>query len=102
MLKGFDADYLGYDVIPDVISVARQAHKDNPRCSFYGMADELPMVDYTVASGIFNYCGKKAKDEWTDYVCQTLCHFNRLSKYGFASNFLTKYSDLDRVRADLY
>jgi hypothetical protein len=31
-----------------------------------------------------------------------LHHFNELSRKGFASNFLTGYSDAEKMRADLY
>ena len=31
-----------------------------------------------------------------------LDEFNRLSRRGFSSNFLTKYSDADKMRPDLY
>jgi hypothetical protein len=35
-------------------------------------------------------------------VVDSLKRFNDLSRKGFASNFLTKYSDADRMRPDLY
>ena len=31
-----------------------------------------------------------------------LDEFNQLSRRGFSSNFLTKYSDADKMRPDLY
>ena len=31
-----------------------------------------------------------------------LDEFNRLSRRGFSSNFLTKYSDAEKMRPDLY
>jgi hypothetical protein len=55
-----------------------------------------------VSSGIFNFRGEQSFEDWTDYVIGVLHEFNQLSRLGFASNFLTKYSDADKMRSDLY
>jgi SAM-dependent methyltransferase len=100
--RGLDADYYGYDILESAIETARQAHMDQPRRSFFSDISRLPVCDYTVASGIFNFRGEQSFDDWTEYVLGVLNEFNRLSLRGFASNFLTKYSDADKMRADLY
>ncbi len=41
-------------------------------------------------------------NDWTEFVVNSLAEMNRLSKRGFSANFLTKYSDADRMRPDLY
>ena len=41
-------------------------------------------------------------NEWTDFVIQGLEEMNSHSRIGFSSNFLTKYSDADKMRSDLY
>ena len=100
--KGFDADYYGYDILESAIETARQAHPDAARRTFLTDKSKLPTCDYTVASGIFNFRGEQSFEEWTEYVLGVLDEFNRLSRRGFSSNFLTKYSDAEKMRPDLY
>jgi SAM-dependent methyltransferase len=100
--KGFDVDYYGYDILESAIETARQVHADKPHRMFFTDKSELPICDYTVASGIFNFRGEQSFEDWTEYVIGVLQEFNQLSRRGFASNFLTKYSDADKMRADLY
>lgn len=100
--KGFDAEYYGYDILESAIETARQAHQGKPRRTFFADKSQLPICDYAVASGIFNFRGEQSFEDWTDYVLGVLNEFNRLSQRGFASNFLTKYSDAEKMRADLY
>lgn len=100
--KGFQADYYGFDVLESAVRIARENHAGQPRRQFFVDEARLPECDYTVASGIFNYRGEQSFEDWTNYVISLLHRFNQLSRKGFASNFLTKYSDADRMRADLY
>jgi len=100
--KGFDAEYYGYDILESAIETARQAHTDKARSTFFSDKAQLPICDYVVASGIFNFRGEQTFDDWTEYVIGVLNEFNQLSLRGFSSNFLTKYSDADRMRPDLY
>jgi len=100
--KGFDADYYGYDILESAIETARKAHQDASRRTFFTDKSKLPTCDYTVASGIFNFRGEQPFEEWTEYVLGVLDEFNRLSRRGFSSNFLTKYSDAEKMRPDLY
>jgi SAM-dependent methyltransferase len=100
--NGLDADYFGYDIVESAIETARQAHQGKPKCKFFTEKTQLPACDYTVASGIFNFRGEQSFEEWTEYVLGVLNEFDRLSLRGFSSNFLTKYSDAEKMRADLY
>ncbi len=100
--KGFQADYYGFDVLESAVRIARENHAGQPLRQFFTDEARLPECDYTVASGIFNYRGEQSFEDWTNYVVSLLHRFNQLSRKGFASNFLTKYSDADRMRADLY
>ena len=100
--KDFTAEYYGYDILDSAIETARQAHRDKPRRSFFTEKTQLPVCDYTVASGIFNFRGEQSFEEWTEYVLGVLNEFNQLSRRGFSSNFLTSYSDADKMRPDLY
>lgn len=100
--KGFDADYYGYDILESAIETARQVHADQPHRTFFSDKSQLPICDYTVASGIFNFRGEQSFEDWTEYTIDILNEFNKLSQRGFSSNFLTKYSDADKMRVDLY
>ena len=100
--KGFDAEYYGYDILESAIETARQAHQGKPRRTFFTDKAQLPVCDYTVASGIFNFRDEQSFEDWTGYVLGVLEEFNQLSRRGFSSNFLTKYSDAEKMRADLY
>lgn len=100
--NGYSAAYVGYDMLESAIVSAREHHAAKPGRTFYSDQAELRPVDYVVASGIFNYRGSESFESWTEHVVQVLGSMNRLSQRGFASNFLTKYSDADRMRSDLY
>jgi len=100
--KGLEADYYGYDILESAIDTARQVHAKKNRRAFFTDKSALPACDYTVASGIFNFRGEQSFEDWTEYVLGVLHEFNQLSQRGFSSNFLTKYSDADKMRPDLY
>ena len=99
---GLDADYYGFDILESAIDMARLAFAAKPRRTFTSDKSQLPVCDYVVSSGIFNYRGEQSFKSWTEYIISTLGEFNQLSQRGFASNFLTKYSDADKMRPDLY
>jgi cyclopropane fatty-acyl-phospholipid synthase-like methyltransferase len=100
--QGYAADYVGYDMLESAVAAANEHHRGKPRREFSSDAARLAPVDYVVASGIFNFRGAETFDDWTAHVVEVLADMHRLSRGGFASNFLTKYSDADRMRPDLY
>ncbi len=100
--KGFKANYHGFDIVEKMLITARQHHAGKSNRSFTSDKTQLPVCDYVVASGIFNYRGDISFEDWTDHVITVLQQFNELGRKGFSSNFLTKYSDADHMRADLY
>lgn len=101
-VKGFTAEYIGFDILESAIETARKAHGGKPRRTFISDKAALPACDYAVASGTFNFRGDQSVEVWTEYVIGVLNDFNTLSRRGFSSNFLTKYSDADKMRPDLY
>jgi SAM-dependent methyltransferase len=100
--KGFDSDYYGFDILESAILTARQFHAGKARRVFFFDKTQLPECDYTVASGTFNFRGDQSFEAWTELVLAELTFFNQISRKGFSSNFLTKYSDADKMRPDLY
>jgi hypothetical protein len=63
---------------------------------------ELQMADYSVTSGIFNLKPECSEAEWLSHILKTIEVMNRNSLKGFAFNMLTKYSDKEYMRKDLY
>jgi SAM-dependent methyltransferase len=100
--RGFEVDYYGFDIVETAVDLARKVNAGKSHRKFITSKGELSVCDYTIASGIFNVRDSQPLEAWTDNVIRTLHEFNELSRRGFASNFLTKYSDADRMRADLY
>lgn len=99
---GHQLHYIGYDIANSMIEKGREVHPNNPDCWFTSNAEELPVVDYSVVSGTFNMKLDADFDEWTQIVIDALSLINSRSSKGFSFNMLTKYSDTDRMRPDLY
>ena len=96
---GFQFRYTGFDISPEMIAQARQLR---PGSSFVTDKALLSEADYTLASGIFNVKLSTSDVEWKTYMLDVLDTMNSLSKSGFAFNALTKYSDAEFMRPDLY
>jgi SAM-dependent methyltransferase len=94
--------YAGFDISPEMIAKAEELHPRSSRIEFVTDEDRLREADYTLASGIFNVKLQTGEAEWTKYVLDVLDIINSLSKTGFAFNALTKYSDAEFKRSDLY
>lgn len=99
---GHNFRYVGYDIAEPMVSVGRKLHMNNPDCWFTNNIQELPVMDYAIASGVFNMKLDARIDMWTQIVVQALHQMHALSSKGFAFNMLTKYSDPERMRPDLY
>lgn len=94
--------YLGVDIAENMVESARQLHAGEPRAAFqHGAVPDRP-ADYSVASGIFNVRLNHDEAGWIRYVESTLERINATSLRGFAFNCLTRYSDPERMRADLF
>ena len=100
--KGWDFEYFGYDILESMIIKAREIHKENPEYIFSSDERSLPQVDYVVESGIFNIQLDPSFEKWTAYVLDTLNTMNRISTRGLSFNFLTKYSDPEYMKPNLY
>ncbi len=96
--------YYGYDIVEASLTAGKERYQDDPKVSFCKTLDEIPVCDYLVASGVFNIKMEADYDQWTDYVIGSLETFNAKTSRGFSVNFLTSYSDADRMaeRPDLY
>ena len=94
--------YVGFDILDSMVQKGGELHAGMPEVTFTTKGDSLPEVDYSIACGVFNIKLDATYQEWTDFVVRSLSQMNQISRKGFSANFLTKYSDLDRMRPDLY
>lgn len=94
--------YSGYDVCEEALAVARRTYGQRSDCTFTSSAADLEPADLTVASGIFNHRFDVSDEEYTAHVLETIDEMARLSRCALAFNMLTRYSDADRMRDDLY
>jgi hypothetical protein len=92
----------GFDIAEPMVAAARARHSGRADCRFVANEDLLEVADYTVASGVFNV--KLGFDDraWERYVLETLERLRHLSRKGIAFNCLTRHSDPERIRSDLY
>jgi SAM-dependent methyltransferase len=96
--------YFGYDALQEMIDMAHSRFPETPTKKFRKISGyhELEVSDYSVASGIFNVRNSAPDDVWLDYILSTLKAMADHSKKGFAFNALTKYSDTEKMRSDLF
>jgi SAM-dependent methyltransferase len=100
-LPGF-LTYTGFDIAEPMIEAARRRYPTRHELRFTSRFEDVPVADYTVASGIFSVKGDVPEDAWHRYVMETIDDLRRLSRRGFAFNCLTAFSDPDRMRPDLH
>ncbi len=99
---GHDVHYVGYDIVEAMLAKGRELHPNNPDCQFMDSLAEVSIVDYAVVSGAFNMKLDTDFDAWTRIVLDSLNQLHAYSAKGFSFNMLTKYSDADRMRPELY
>ena len=100
--QGWDFVYFGYDILDTLIYKAREFHKEKPEYEFFSDESSLIQVDYTIESGIFNIQMDPNVDRWKEYILDTINTMNQISLRGFSMNFLTKYSDPEYMKPNLY
>jgi SAM-dependent methyltransferase len=94
--------FYGYDILQSAVDRAAKAHPQRDVYTFTTELASIPEVDYTLASGVFNIRLDMPYEQWTDYVLESLEQINKISRKGFASNFLTSYSDPEKMAERLY
>jgi SAM-dependent methyltransferase len=99
---GHATRYVGVDIALPMIEAARSRFATSPGVTFGLGNSPDEIVDYSVASGIFNVRLGRTDEEWLAYLIETLDVMNATSRMGFSFNCLTSYSDADRMRRDLY
>lgn len=103
--NGFrDFDYRGYDMFPSMVEAARQRQGETEEARFLQIdnVQDMQRADFTLASGVFNIRFEITDSDWFSFILETLHCFDQRSKKGFAFNALTKYSDAEYMRPELY
>jgi SAM-dependent methyltransferase len=99
-----DCDYCGYDLLDAMVEGATELYGPTPKRRFVKIevASDMRLADYTVASGIMNLKFGIPEHEWLNYVLEIMNVMNAKSKRGFAFNALTKYSDKEHMKDELF
>ena len=100
--RGLDFRYTGYDLSEKLVAQAQQLYAGAGNLAFTTDEAALPTADYTLANGIFNKRFDFDEHAWTAHILHTLGRLDALSTGGFAFNLLTRYSDPEKMRPDLY
>ena len=100
--RGHRGAYVGFDAAGEMIHEATTRHADDRLAHFTSVRSDVPVSDFTVASGIFNVRLATPVEEWCEYMKATIGDLAALSRRGFAFNVLSSYSDLEKRRGDLY
>ncbi len=93
--------YTGYDLSFDMIDNAKLIYPDFKFECIQDMS-QLLTANYSIASGIFSVKMQHSESEWLSYILSTLEQMNEKTTNGFSFNMLTKYSDKEYMRSDLY
>ena len=97
-------NFTGYDLSSEMIQVAQDKFKLAETAHFQQITSvkDIAPAAFSVASGIFNVTMKESITDWESYIKDTLIELDKKSHKGFAFNILTKYSDQEYMREDLY
>lgn len=96
------AAYTGFDITPAMSAKAEEMFGQQENCRFTANESDLMAADYTIGSGLLSLKLENSIEQWEAYVLNLLDKLWSLSRKGLAFNSLTKYSDVDRMRPDLY
>jgi len=96
--------YHGYDLLVEMLQSAELSLQPDTRVDLVKIESPRDMIlsDYTVASGIFNVKYEVGEQEWLNHILLTTESMNEKSRFGFAFNLLTSYSDDEHKQSYLY
>lgn len=93
--------YTGFDSSTAMIEQAKALHS-KPNANWLDSVSRLEKVDFVIASGVMNVKLNYSNKEWQEYVLDILHQLNDFSRKGFAFNILTKYSDKEYMKENLF
>jgi SAM-dependent methyltransferase len=94
--------YLGYDISQEMIKTASEMYQPTDTLQWKTALTDNDKKDYVVASGIMNVRQETPEKVWEEFVIHTINELNKYSTKGFAFNVLTKYSDKEYMKNNLY
>lgn len=95
--------YHGYDLSEEMIINAKNLYTNNNiKFTHINNLEQIIETDYLIASGIFSVKMTLNENQWLKYILDTLQNINKKSTKAFSFNMLTKYSDKEYMRDDLY
>jgi SAM-dependent methyltransferase len=100
--RGLHVRYQGFDIAEEMVQAAREAHGETEGSRFVSDEGQLVPTDFAVASGVFNVKLSWDEGRWQQYVLEALDTLAGLGQEGFAFNALSRHSDPEKRRADLY
>jgi hypothetical protein len=100
--RGYDFTYVGYDMNEAAIEEGSKLFAGKANITLTTDEAGLQATDYCIGSGLFNMKLDTPADEWEAYMLRTIDRLWELSTKGMSFNSLTKYSDADRMRPELY
>lgn len=100
--RGRKIDYLGIDLSPTMVDLARQKWRRHVRATFTVGSQSARVADYSVASGLFNVQQDQPRALWTRFVKDCLANLYATSTKGFAVNFLAPLPPDMTPKAGLY
>jgi SAM-dependent methyltransferase len=99
--KKLNINYAGFDISKEMINAATNIHSAT-NSTWTSDENDLSQYDYVIASGVFNIMEQTPSTEWEQYVIDTLSQIDKRAKKGFSFNLLTNYSDIEKMRKNLY
>lgn len=98
-----NCSYIGLDISQAMLDKAKTYLPDHEvNLQLHHSQGELPVCDFLVSSGTFNIKGSSTDDHWRAYVLSYIDNIASKTKFGFAVNFLTSFSELEKKRRDHY
>lgn len=94
--------YTGFDLVEEMVSVARLRNSGSPRAQFTSDFSQLNSADYVVASGTFNVKLSKSESEWKALVFEQLQTAFSLCNKGFSFNLMSSRVEPSRRYPRLY
>lgn len=94
--------YVGIDISEEMITAAKKRHELMANAVFKVGSEINEKLDFAVASGIFNVMLDHEKSHWEDYFYSVINSMNKNVTKAFSFNCLTLYSDVEKMKNELY
>jgi SAM-dependent methyltransferase len=97
-------NYTGYEISPELLRYAQDRFVSDQRIKFKQNEDfeAISEHDYVILSGVFNKKFGVEDDEFLKYIKHSLTILAKKSRKGLGVNFLSSFSDKEKMREDLY